>query len=402
MKFSTRGVIKGISAMSFVLLSTALFAQEGENLVPNGSFESIDKKPKRLGKIESAGPWVSPTGVRADLFVSGKIDEINVPSNIYGKEEPKDGDNYAGFYAYSYGDKLPRSYVMTKLTAPMKKGLRYCVKFNISLAEASKYASNNISALIAKKMPGTDAKVSIIEEGSVFHFENEYSTFSARYNWTEICGVYEAKGGEKYIAIGNFDSNEETRNARMKKDPKVKDIKVSQIVAAYYYLDDVSVRLIDEENGEKCDCLIEGAGDVYSNLIYQKMFTIEEDATDKDKVDMQQVYFAFGKSKISAEGQKSLDLIAEVMNANPAAKLKIIGHNNKEEDEVGMEKEVYQDMDNQRIASVMRYLSEKGVAEGRLIPQRRGAEIPNSKEANSTDDEEMVQAKDRRVEFQLK
>lgn len=402
MKFNTKNVGKIVATLSFAFLSMTLVAQEGENLVPNGSFESLEKKPKRLGKIENASSWVSPTGVRADLFVSTKIPEISVPLNIYGKEDAKDGQNYVGFTAYSYGDKMPRSYVMSKLNAPLKKGQKYCVKFYISLSEASKYASNNVAALIAKKIPGTDSKVSLIEEPSLMHFENEYQTFTARYNWTEVCGVYEAKGGEKYIAIGNFNSNEETRYERMKKDPKVKDVKVSQIVAAYYYLDNVSLRLIDEEAGETCDCATEGAGDSYSTMIYQRVAIPDEDATAEEKVNMQQVFFAFGKSTLSAEGKRALDQIAEIMKADPATRLKIMGHSNAQENEVGMEKEVYADMDNKRIAAVMTYLMEKGIAENRLIPSRKGADYPNENEISENDDDEMKQAKNRRVEFVLK
>ena len=131
MKFNTRTVVQFISAMSFVFLAPTSFAQEGENLVPNGSFESIGKKPKRLGKIESATGWVSPTGVRADLFVETKIPEIGVPDNAYGQEDPQEGDNYIGVTGFSYGNKVPRSYVMTKLEAPMKKGMKYCVKMYV-------------------------------------------------------------------------------------------------------------------------------------------------------------------------------------------------------------------------------------------------------------------------------
>lgn len=404
MKFNTRKAGTFFSAFSFAFISMTSVAQlSGENIVPNGSFESLDKKPKRLGQIEMATEWVSPTGVRADLFIDGKLEDIGTPYNIYGKESAKDGENYAGIVAYSYGDKMPRSYIMTKLTTPMKKGMTYCVKFNISLAEASKYASNNVSILIGKRIPDSQEKLPIIEKASVKHVENDYSTFSGRYGWNEVCGVYYAEGGEKYIAIGNFDSNEDTRSERMKKDPKVKDIKVDQIMSAYYYIDDVSIKLVDTERGEKCDCAIQAAGESYSAMIYQKVFTITDEMTPKEKVEKQQVYFAFGKSTLSVEGEKSLDLIAEQMKANPATKLRIMGHNNVAEDEVAAEEnDLLLDMDNQRIAAVMKYLMDKGVAESRLIPTRRGASEVNTKEISDADDDEIKQAKNRRVEFELK
>ena len=174
MKFSTRKAITLLSAMGFMLCAPLANAQEGENLVPNGSFESIGKKPKRLGKIESATGWVSPTGVRADLFVDTKVEEISVPDNIYGRETAHEGENYAGLTGYSYNNKVPRSYMMTKLESPMKKGMTYCVKMYVSLSEASKYASNNVGVHFSKKALGTDSKVSMILEPSVVHRENDY------------------------------------------------------------------------------------------------------------------------------------------------------------------------------------------------------------------------------------
>jgi hypothetical protein len=61
-----------------------------------------------------------------------------------------DGENYAGIRAFSYGDKEPRSYVSAKLKVPLTKDAMYCVTFYVSLAEASKYACNNIGMNFSK------------------------------------------------------------------------------------------------------------------------------------------------------------------------------------------------------------------------------------------------------------
>ena len=132
----------------------------------------------------------------------------------------------------------------------------------------------------------------MILEPSVVHRQNDYETMSARFNWTEVCGVYVAKGGEKYISLGNFSSNEDTRYERMKKDNGTKNIKVSQIVAAYYYIDDISVRLLDQDKGEKCDCAAGDEGVSYSKMIYQKVFPETDKTTPKERVEMQQVYLS--------------------------------------------------------------------------------------------------------------
>ena len=129
-------------ALPIGLISISSIGQE--NLVPNPGFETIEGKMKALGCIENATGWTSPTGVRADLFTPSKNLTINVPENLYGKEDAKEGTNYAGIVGYSFGDAMPRSYIMGKLNSPLKKGMRYCVRFSLSLSESSKFASNQM------------------------------------------------------------------------------------------------------------------------------------------------------------------------------------------------------------------------------------------------------------------
>ena len=399
MKFTTKNRIKAISTMAFIALSFFAVSQDGENLVPNHSFESTDKKVKRLGSIANATGWTSPTGVRADLFVSSKIPDVDVPKNAYGLEDAMDGVNYAGIVAYSYGNKVPRSYIMGKLDSPMKKGMKYAVKFNVSLSEASKYASNNIGALFTKKPKTTEAKLPIIDEPSILHFNNSMKIMTARYNWTEICGTYTAKGGEKYIMLGNFMSDEDTKNMRMKPD---KDVKVKQVIAAYYYVDQVSVQLLEDD--ERCECAAEEAGDSYSTTIYQKVFNITEEMSAKEKIEENQVFFAFGRDKMNSEGESSLDFIIELLKANPEMKLQINGHNNEMEDEVGLENDYYAGMDGKRVASVMEYLIDNGISESRLIASQKGSGSPNPEvtEEDLAEDEDLALAKSRRVTFKVR
>lgn len=401
MKITTKNRIKAISTMTFVALSFFASSQDSENLVANPSFESTDKKVKRLGSIANATGWTSPTGVRADLFVSSNIPDLSVPENIYGSEVAKDGDNYAGIVSYSYGNKVPRSYIMSKMDAPMKKGMTYCVKFNVSLSEASKYASNNIGALFLKKPKSTDAKLPIIDEPSVVHFNNDMKIMNARYNWTEVCGTFISSGGEKYIMLGNFLSDDETKYERMKKS---KDVKVKELIAAYYYVDEVSVQLLDSDKGERCECAAEEAGDSYSTTIYQKVFQITEEMTVSDQIEEHRVFFAFGRDKMNSEGKGSLNFIIEQLKANPEMKLQINAHNNAMEDEVAMENDFYADMDGKRLGSVMEYLIAGGIDKGRLIPSQKGSDSPNPDvtEEDLVEDEDLALAKSRRVTFKVR
>lgn len=365
---------------------------EAENLVENGSFEATTGKIKKLASIDLATGWSSPTGARADLFIAGdKLPEIGTPLNVYGKEDPKDGGNYAGIVGYSYNDKEARSYIMAKLKTPLKKGMKYCVTFYVSLAEASKYSANNMGAILAKKAYGTDAKTSIIEKPHILQSENK--VINAFYNWEKICGTYESEGGEKYIIIGNFVNNEGTTNERNK---PVKDVKVTPKIAAYYYIDDVKVTLLEE--GKSCDCGNADEDEAGSSTIYVRPSKAKSDMSPKEKIESEAGFFAFGKTKLQPEAMKSLDLIAEQMKANPNFKLEIKGYADAKEIEKSEENPLYQGIDQKRIDIAVRYLADKGIKEDRIIMTPMGSEGENP-EIQEGDDDELKDAKTRRITF---
>lgn len=394
MKYVSKKMMR-VSTIFVLGLSTfSAFAQE--NLVQNGSFEATEGKIKKIGAISSATGWSSPTAVQADLFIPGKVMEINVPENMYGKEDAKEGSNYAGIVAFSVGNKVPRSYLMTKLSTPLKKGMRYCVKFSLSLADGSKYASNQIGVNFSKKQFGTEDKAIIKDVAHVLHANNDTKKINQMYNWDQVCGIYEATGGEKFITIGNFYPDANTSSETNRKN---KDLKINQIVAAYYYIDDVSVELLGKN--DKCDCQIEVDQDNYSTTVYQKAVNLNDKMTPAQKIEKQQLFFAFGKTTVTPTGKEALDFVIKTLKENPTMKLEILGHSDPEEDKVGKEKGQYAEMSTKRVDAIQAYFMEKGIPEARLIASPQGSELPNE-EISTADEDDLKQAKNRRVTFKVR
>jgi outer membrane protein OmpA-like peptidoglycan-associated protein len=393
-----------IAASIVALLVCGQLSAQSVNLVPNGSFEATNGKVKSLGLLKEGSNgesyvtgWTSATGAKADVFVNGKIKEdkdraySSVEKNLYGKEKAKEGENYIGIVAYSYNDKVARTYAIVKLDAPLKKGVRYCVTFNVSLAEASKYACNQLGANFSNKPFGTEEKSTIIDVAHVQQRDNKI--INATYNWEKICGVYEAKGGEKFLTIGNFIKNE---NVKTETNKKPKDMDVEVVAAAYYYLDDVSVVMMDASS--ECSCAGDEPKNEYSSTVFQKSVIVNSKMTPAQVVNAQQTFFAFGKSNFSPEGKAMLDLIAQKMTENPTMKLEIIGHSDPMEDSVGVEKTQYSDMAEKRIEAVITYLKGKGIDPIRLVAVRKDSAEPND-EISESDDEDLRMAKNRRVTF---
>jgi len=370
-------------------------AQNTENLVDNGGFESTTGKAKKLGQIDMATGWKSPTGARADLYLTdSKTPEIMVPMNAYGKEAPKEGENYAGIVAFSFGDKVPRSYVMAKLKTPLKKDVKYCVSFYVSLAEGSKYASNQIGVNINKKEFSTDQKSSIIDKTHILDENNKI--FNAMFGWEKVCGTFVAEGGEKYITIGNFTSNEDTKKENNKKSADADMKSVKQAIAAYYYIDDVSVMLITED--QPCDCGGDKNPNDVSATIYQQSIVLNDKMTPKQKIEAQGVYFAFGKDRLTQQAMAALDLVASEMKANAGLSITLNGHSDPAEDELAAKKPYYSDMDKKRIATVTAYLVEKGISASRIKSTAKGSGEPST-QITENDDEDLKMAKNRRVQI---
>lgn len=390
MKYNNN-MIKKVGAITLALLAfQSSFAQD--NLVDNGSFEDMKKKPKRLGALSGVDGWDCPTAVKGDVFAVGKVEDVNIPTNVYGTEDAKDGDAYAGVVMFSYGNKVPRSYLMTKLNAPLKKGKKYCIQYSVALAEGSKYACNKLGAVVHKKEFTTDSKSSIIEESTIATDE----IYNAQFGWQKVCGTFVAEGNEKFLTIGNFASNEDTKS---EKNKPPKGMKVEQVIAAYYYIDDV--KLVELTEDVDCSCGVIKEEVTYSTVIYQRQINIEDDMTPAQQIEAQELYFGFGSGELTPVSKNGLDLIAELMLSLPSIKLQINGHSDAEEDRVGEEKEQYADMSNKRLASVMEYLKSKGIEESRLIPSSQGSANP-SKDIRAYDEEEIAQAKNRRVTFKVR
>ncbi len=378
-------------------------SQGGENLVSNGSFEATDGKVKKLGGIVSATGWESPTGVSPDLFSPNKLPEINSPTNVYGKEEPKEGSNYAGIITYSPDKtkKIQRSYLMVRLDTPLKKGMKYCVKFYASMAEASKYASNNLAALFTAKPLSKEGreiiKMDDIKEDAelIFPNNNDLHVISQTFNWEQICGTYEAKGGEKYLTIGNFFQNDQTKTENIKKP---KDLKTPQIIAAYYYIDDISVSLLAED--QSCDCLVPDETVEYSTTVYQKEVVVSDKMNVNQKIEAQQLYFAFGSVSLTPSATQALEFIVQLLKANPSLKLEIKGHSDPDEDKLGIEKPNFASMDSKRVDAVSVFLMENGIVESRLVGSPQGSLTP-SEAITEYDDADLKMAKNRRVTFKV-
>ena len=365
----------------FSLIATVGFSQT--NLVPNPTFEILGKKVKFLNSIQEATPWVSPTLAKADLYnPKSKNPFISIPKNDFGEEKPMEGKSYVGIYAYSYKGKDARTYLQVKLTEKMKAGEEYCVKYHVSLADLSKYATNHLAAALTEK--AVTANNSDILKFDDFMESKRLKIYDQQYYWVPICGVFKAKGGEEFLTIGNFTDDDKLKTLKVKRP---RGFNKPQKYSAYYYVDNVSVTPVAES--KKCDCdVVEGMENAevvksgFGSDDRERAKTIKimnsdgssantkgsAGAGSGDKVDGMNILFESGVSSVASSVAR-LDKVVAYLKENIDEKITVSGF--IDESEKSVEK-----LAGKRASAVYKYLVSKGVNKARVVRKIEGADSP--------------------------
>ena len=386
-------IMKATIFLSTALLSLSVSVNaqyEDNNLVKNSGFEAMKGKLKKSKQIDVASDWISPTGLKADLYSTTiKEGEASTTGNSYGKEEPTEGENYAGVVMYSYGDKQPRTYIQTELIGPLKAGMEYCVRFDVSLSDNSKYAVNNIGANLSKRALATEEKKSLLIETHVMNSKNKI--FNATYGWETVCGVYKAEGGEQYLTIGNFSATKDTRQEKVLKQ---KGNNAMQVPVAYYFIDNVMVFPLDSIQ----ECMCErGQTAEKPQVIYDEGFASNKEFTLEEKIAHEKIYFDKLSDAIGDINIDAINAIVSLMTENPDIILEVHAYSDQTEVAAGDKDEKHKELAKRRGEAVMNQLEKAGIGRGRMV-----LIVEDDKNPASEGTSEIDKAKNRRVEFRLR
>ncbi len=214
-------------------------AQAQENLVPNSSFEEMLSCPGGIADF-SVSDWYAPTWGTCDYFNSCNGLDANVPNNYFGHQTAQQGNAYVGFGAIfdSSSNLSSREYVQVELTEELSASKFYHFSCFINKSDSSSicvseigiaFSSYPIGGLYLDPIPFAPQITSPV------------STYMCDSNgWIQIEGIYLPSGGEKYLTIGYFKNNQDadTLNSHYS----------SQGAFAYYYIDNVVLRELDDLN----------------------------------------------------------------------------------------------------------------------------------------------------------
>ncbi|MDX1653028.1 MAG: gliding motility-associated C-terminal domain-containing protein [Brumimicrobium sp.] len=244
--------------------------------MPNGSFEEYSDCPEgreaNNGQFERAKGWISPTFGTPDFLhrcsnaiPTAQADDINVPSNFAGFQEPFHGDGYAlifGVSWFSNGAILEGSeYIQCKLKSPLKPCHKYRFSMRISLADKSNLALNNI---------GVFASEGFFEPTGQFLDSNPQITFSEYVldtsKWVNLSGEFISQNSSNHLTIGFYGNEEDSIYLY---NPEYND---NDGHVAIYYIDSVSLVETDLSLHNICD---EGV------LMFPNIITPNNDASNE-------------------------------------------------------------------------------------------------------------------------
>ncbi len=367
-------------ALLYLLGSGGLSSQEEftvlsqSSLVPDGGFERrsfcpADYNQQRLKTLER---WLQPTEGTPDHF-SACSKEAGVPINRFGAQSGLEGESYAGLVLFSRAKWRYREYLSTELVRSLAPQEWVCISLWYSGAEKAGVVADGLGALLTAEKPTGER-----DHGLEFkpQMENPAGHFlEVTDGWVNLSDAVQAKGGERWLTVGNFDVKGATRMALSANAPK------DATDWAYVYLDGVEV--IPVEKPEDCACLVA--------KIAAEMQDPPEPLTRVTELERDTLHFAFDEDVLQAEDRTKLDRWGAMLRRNRFLRLEVHGHT----DAVGPEG-YNADLSERRAQAAFSYLMDQGVAPDRMRTAAHGSSIPAASNARADG-----RARNRRVEFRL-
>ena len=193
--------------------------------------------------------------------------------------------------------------------------------------------------------------------------------------WMQISGVFTAKGGERFMTIGNFYPASQSNVVDL-------DSLTYLLPGAYYYIDDVSVTCLacKEKTHDNEDTLSEAA-----KVPVSFVDTLKVGSTFV----LHNIFFDYDKATLLQQSYNELHNLLTALQSHPTMKIEICGHTD------GHGSVDYnQRLSENRAKAVVDYLVEHGIDIRRLSFKGYGKNRPI--DTNATEE---GRAHNRRVEF---
>jgi len=232
-----------ILALCIVFVFNKNYAQE--NLIPNSSFEdTITLNPTEGSFIQNFIPnWNGWVSIYFNSLIANSY--AKTPSNYIGYQNPRTGNAYAAVKSSSVLLTQKRTYLQTKLKEQLQIGKKYCIKMYASLGDSCLWANNSLQVFFSNdSLDATNTQLIYVQPQINFY---NHPSLNNKTDWVELIDTLTSIGTEKWITIGNFlpDSISEIL---LLEDTCYSSISGTILCQSHYYIDDVSLVLVNETN----------------------------------------------------------------------------------------------------------------------------------------------------------
>ncbi|MEI7979916.1 MAG: gliding motility-associated C-terminal domain-containing protein [Bacteroidota bacterium] len=231
-KFNKKFVVTFITIFSLLFLQLDINAQ---NLIADSSFENYTDCPENISQLKNLKFWMQVVnhGGSADFFHKCAFESplVSIPQNYFGYENPASGDGYVGIIISTKQLDNYREYIQTQLMDTLAKGRTYKVSFKYSLGDKSSIIINSVGIFFSNDLISFD-KPNLAQNIKVIPQLNLNKELDRTQGWEEVSFNYTAKGGEKYLILGNFLNDFEIIK---------KNLTNNFLPLSYLYIDDVCV-----------------------------------------------------------------------------------------------------------------------------------------------------------------
>jgi OOP family OmpA-OmpF porin len=259
------------------------------------------------------------------------------------------------------------------LTSPLMEGKKYKVEFYFRLSIYSKYSIDRLGVLLSDSLQQVPHdNVWIVSPSFTHVMDSVYSKKTGM--WNHVYFEYVAKGGEQFISLGNFSPNDEIQSFHLSFS-KANEPLLSK--AAYFYIDDVSVTLME--------------GPVKTVVADSVDLATKKVVKPNETYILKHIYFEFDSYSLMPMSEPELNVLVSIMKKNPKWKVELGGHT----DDKGNNLYNY-NLSLNRAKSVGWYLIQSGITQDRVISKGFGKLKPLNKART-----EEARAINRRVEVKF-
>ena len=344
----------------FLFVHSTCTLIKAQNLVPNPGFEPSPP---------NAFSWNNPSSTTPDYHTIEK-------PGWWHDYEPQLPHNGIAFMHLAFGPPN-YEYVRSRLTRPLKKQRKYCISMYVSLMNKSTntyIAIDRIGiALTRGKLHGKVSQLINRKKGTGSAGNGAFLANTE--GWTEVCGIYEASGRERYLTIGAFGAP--TYLDLMTGDT----LRGNKNMNTSYFIDDVS--LVEMDNDTSCRCQEEQA---------EIRSVAQEDTKPSiERITVENIYFDFDRATLLPSSYTELAQWIIFLDEHPSVHLVIEGYT----DQTG-DAEYNLALSEKRARAIYDHFIENGIVAERLSYIGYGSNFPLIEGGNKKEPE-----KNRRVSFRL-